>query len=151
MTVITAPKIAGQVATQRQLDFIYRLADERGIAVDLTDLSRPAASALIDRLLAIPAPSAEPGYYVRGEQVFVVVQNRAKTRTYAKELVLTGNRARWHYAPGISTSLADVEPLSVEHAASLGRAHGVCILCGAQLTDPESVERGIGPVCAARL
>ncbi len=36
-------------------------------------------------------------------------------------------------------------------AARLGDETGVCAICGKELTDPESVERGIGPVCAGKL
>lgn len=36
-------------------------------------------------------------------------------------------------------------------AAQMGGETGVCALCGRELTDPESVERGIGPVCYGKL
>ena len=32
-----------------------------------------------------------------------------------------------------------------------GRDTGICGVCGAPLTDPESVARGIGPVCATKI
>lgn len=54
---------------------------------------------------------------------------------------------------GISAqSTLDHIASDTEGAASLfGRAHGVCGLCMSPLTDPESIARGIGPVCAAKV
>jgi hypothetical protein len=38
-----------------------------------------------------------------------------------------------------------------ERAAVLyGKASGNCAICGRDLTDPESIERGIGPICAEK-
>lgn len=128
-------------------------------------VSSREASAVIDALFKVPSGSADkpqaakPGYYVRGaedaREVLVVVENRAKTGTYAKRLeISTGGlktTARWEYAPGVGRTLAGLEPLTVEEAARLGHMHGVCVICARSLTDPDSVQRGIGPVCAARL
>lgn len=33
----------------------------------------------------------------------------------------------------------------------VGQKTGVCQLCGRELTDPESVKRGIGPICGGKL
>lgn len=107
---------------------------------------------------AEPRKDAEPGYYKRGDEVFVVVWNRAKTHTYGKQLVFSeaadgSMRPSWHYEPGAGSRLAadDLKPLTVEQAGALGHLHGYCIVCCRALTDPESVKRGIGPVCASRL
>jgi hypothetical protein len=89
----------------------------------------------------------EPGFYIYNDDVYVVVHNRAKTNVYAKRMnLVTGS---WEYAPGAVSRLS--ERLTVEQAAAMGHLHGICVCCGATLTDPESVERGIGPVCAKRL
>lgn len=40
--------------------------------------------------------------------------------------------------------------LSVEEAGALGLRTGWCLLCGRELTDPESVKNGIGPTCAKK-
>jgi len=42
---------------------------------------------------------------------------------------------------------ACADPL--KEAIAYGRRTGVCACCGRELTDPESIDRGIGPVCAA--
>lgn len=40
--------------------------------------------------------------------------------------------------------------LTLEQAKEYGRETGVCISCGAELTDPVSIEAGIGPICATK-
>lgn len=35
--------------------------------------------------------------------------------------------------------------------ARAGQESGVCLVCGKELTDPESVHRGTGPVCAGKV
>jgi len=100
---------------------------------------------------------AEPGYYVKADgTMLVVVKSRGSDRTYAKRLVVTvgeggRKRAAWEYAPGEAATVATVTPMTVEDAAAFGHAHGFCFKCCKPLTDPASVLRGIGPVCAKAL
>lgn len=48
-------------------------------------------------------------------------------------------------------ALAAVERDPQEAAIAYGRATGRCSICGRELTDPESIARGIGPICASLL
>jgi hypothetical protein len=41
--------------------------------------------------------------------------------------------------------------LSLDRAKNLGRLYGRCIICGIVLTKEESIEAGIGPICAGKL
>lgn len=150
--------------TDRERDRIKSIiADIR----DGEEVGKSEASDLIGTLIAArdakPRPekkNAAPGYYVRnstdGEQEFlVVIENRAKTNTYAKRLTVTRGadgrkKARWEYAKGLGFKVADMSPMTLAQAAQFGHLHGVCLVCCKQLTDPESVKRGIGPVCAKK-
>jgi hypothetical protein len=38
----------------------------------------------------------------------------------------------------------------VESAVAYGKQTGICACCGRELSDPESIERGIGPICAGK-
>lgn len=38
----------------------------------------------------------------------------------------------------------------LESAVAYGQQTGMCACCGRELTDPESIERGIGPICAEK-
>ncbi len=123
-------------------------------------LNDATAKFLIEVLKKAPhkasSEQAEPGYYVAANGDFVVVvQNREKTRTYAKRLVVTETEgkksASWEYAPGVGRTLADITPMTLAEAAQWGHAHGICAICCKTLTDPKSVERGIGPKCAKKV
>lgn len=46
----------------------------------------------------------------------------------------------------VQTVLADPEAAAIAH----GQRTGVCAICNAELTNAESIARGIGPVCAAK-
>lgn len=159
-------------ATTRQESFINRLvaraASLEALNPDQADLlnkfrigtiGKREASYLIKGLLTCPetpAKMAQPGYYKKGLDYLVVVENRNKTATYAKRLVLetTANgrtKARWVYAPGEAADVASVQPMTLKEAAKFGHMYGVCFVCCRPLTDPESVQRGIGPVCAKRV
>ena len=171
--------VASRPASAKQIGLIRRLAAERSanlLQVEQWDtlqdvltgreewVAMHKASALIDALFDAPrnpapeAAKAAPGYYVREDEVFVVVENKAKTGTYAKRLVVAKGwdgrtRAWWEYAPSVGRSLAaeGLAPLTADEVGRLGHLHGVCVVCCKALTDPESVTRGIGPVCRKRL
>jgi hypothetical protein len=112
---------------------------------------------VLDASIVPEAPAARPlvgeGYYLMNDHVYNVARSRSSQRLYARRLVLVGygRRARWLYERGAYFNLTDEMSLTVEQAARLGHLHGVCMICGRTLTDPESVERGIGPVCYGRL
>lgn len=170
---VTAP--AAQFATDKQVAFVRKLLAEKNLAMipglaaqiqaGLDDgLTKQAASAAIDSLLALPkAPLAHDdgnavgeGYYFRHEgedeadQTFYrVVAAKTTGNLYAKRWSYADKG--WVYAPGAMALLAGARRLTVEQAAEAGRLCGVCVVCGRELTDPDSVAAGIGPVCAARL
>jgi hypothetical protein len=108
------------------------------------------ATALADRAQR-PAPRAakpSPGLYSVSGTVYKVQQNRTKTSTYAKVLLDSGE---WNYVGqqpfGLLTPAAR---LTVEAAQAYGRRTGRCAVCARTLTNPTSIEAGIGPVCATR-
>lgn len=96
---------------------------------------------------------AEVGYYSDGHSVFVVKWNRSKSSTYAMRMDIKGGRGKWNYAEGTDRFIAngEMDSLTVEEAARLGHLHGACVVCGSPLTDPESVTRGMGPVCLRKV
>ena len=150
---------------------------ERGEDMDrflASPLTRKGASTLIDLLKDCPTfttittittitdsaesePEVDDGYYVLEGQdgdgvivtkVYKVVTSQTSGRPYAK--VLEGTS--WEYAPGGVRALAlnKATPLTLERAQELGQLYGVCVRCGRTLTDEGSIERGIGPICAAK-
>lgn len=154
MTTATKP------ASDKQIALIDRLAAERdidtaaypGYAQDIRK-----ASALIDAAFAAPRKAAAqrpgPGFYVAGEDIVKVQANRAGTNVYAKILIPSGtsSRGRFEYRPGLIDQLAGASTATVDDMAAWGARTGTCGICGALLTNPESIERGIGPICASRM
>lgn len=120
------------------------------------------ASAFIDSALAMkrqiekatPAPAREfvtAGFFEMDGRIYKVVPSRSTGRNYAMSLAAPGVRkGTWSYERGAMYALTESMRLSLEQAKAYGRSHGFCIACGALLTDPKSVEAGIGPVCAKR-
>jgi len=50
----------------------------------------------------------------------------------------------------LKAKLAAIEQDPEAAAVLYGKASGNCSICGRDLTDPESIERGIGPICAGK-
>lgn len=161
----TTADLQNFTGTDRQASFIGRLLEDRqateahlgfwaGVQDGTYACDKAMASRLIGDLLkrprkARPAPATvEEGYYLLEGAYYAVVPNRQNTARYAK--VWNGDTNRWDYAPSGYRALAaaKAEPMTLEQAASFGHAHGHCIRCGRLLTNPESVEAGIGPICA---
>lgn len=167
------PRSSAPLATEKQVAFIDRLAAERGVEVDTAGITRSAASAEIDRLMAMPRPVDpnaprpidEDGFYVlrakgpdaatQRDPVRVFKVQRAvhgSGNLYAKELIFDedGGRGTWEYMGRKPLYLA-LEKLTLELAKELGHLYGICCVCGATLTNEKSIEAGIGPVCGGRL
>jgi len=88
----------------------------------------------------------EPGMYrTEDDRIVKVKMNRAKTSVYGS--VHDGDE--WVYTPGITRE--KLIRLTVEEAAAYGKLYGQCIVCCRELTNPESIERGIGPICINKI
>lgn len=62
---------------------------------------------------------------------------------------------KWEYDKGAIVMLRKQEhavwqEVSLEDAKEFGKAFGCCMVCGRTLTNPDSIEAGIGPICAER-
>lgn len=147
--------------------------DPAMVARDVAANGSPAASRIIDHLLACPRKprattervTVADGWYrfpgTDGTPYVVVKWNREKTRRYAQRLYLEddgdGHRGTWVYEAGLIGRLAralddgTAEALSQDEARAFGKLYGVCAVCGRRLTHPRSIEDGIGPVCSGRL
>lgn len=102
---------------------------------------------------ATPAPVLEPGFYLHDGTIYRVQKSRTSGNLYALMLVVDEDehKGTFEYAPGATRRLAESDRLTAERAAELGQHYGLCVICGATLTDPDSVSRGIGPVCIRKV
>lgn len=153
--------------SEKQVAFLHTLTTPEKVAEILAaGYSRKTISPVIDKLVAerkiaqqaewAAKPKAQPGYYTLADKVYEVVPTKDGQRVYAMELVIYtdakgAKRGRWEYRKGVANDLACIRPMSKEQAAKLGHLHGVCVICGATLTDPKSVEAGVGPICLEKL
>lgn len=92
------------------------------------------------------------GYYKLIDDIYKVQYNRNGTHMYAKILVVIDNGdgtygGRFDYVPGAINSLTGGMRLTQEEAAQFGQLYGICCICGLTLTNEESIELGIGPIC----
>lgn len=154
-----------RLASDKQIAYLNRLAGERdhdiaaihSIIADANGgtASMSAVSRAIDILTGLPrkaqphsdgAPVTEGYYFVEG-LIYKVVASKSSGNLYAKVFSEHG----YEYAPGAMRLIPTAARLTIEQAAEAGVRTGRCVICAKELTDPESVERGIGPVCAARI
>lgn len=59
-----------------------------------------------------------------------------------------GSHGAWSELPGLTAALDRLNAEGFGYVAENGKKAGQCGFCGLELTDPESVERGYGPICA---
>lgn len=165
-TTTSAP--VGYPASDKQLAFIARLAGEKELdadsrakvlaAVEAKSLSGKGASATIEKLLALPratveAVAIEAGVYTDGTTIFRVYLGQNSGRMLAARAIKHDDgTAEFDYAGQADRFVtAAFRKMSIEEAAAWGKATGTCIVCARRLDVPESVDRGIGPVCFAKM
>jgi hypothetical protein len=161
------------LATDRQVTFLGTLLSERvyptatfavvSDALLAGTLDKAAASRAISALMSLPkrpraaaaprpvvaADLSEGMYRTADGSVYRVKKSRESGRLYAKSLdLLTGE---FTYAAGAVYRLTAADRMTLEQAKFLGCEMGICIVCGATLTDPVSVAAGIGPICGNRV
>ena len=166
--------IVSMPMSERQYNYLRKLVSEREYNVDLSvdeqlsildksfkfmKISSATASLMIDRAKVAPlrksksSSSSQPiedGIYVlSGEYIKVIHAVHGSGRQYAKRF--SKITETWEYAPGTLGYLVSADRLTEEQAREFGNLDGRCVVCGRTLTDEESIEYGIGPVCRAKV
>lgn len=101
---------------------------------------------------AVPQPilgvhdKLREGIYSSGEHFYKIIMGK-KGFPYA--MILEEDQS-WKYAPGAVKELRHEDRLDIEGLKNYGKETGRCILCGRELTNPVSIEQGIGPICAGK-
>jgi hypothetical protein len=95
-----------------------------------------------------------PGVYraTNGTLYRVYPARADRTRLLAKEIIVDGmlNHVTFEYAGAANRFVHPEGRLTLEEAKAFGQLYGYCCVCGTELTDPESIAAGIGPVCATK-
>ena len=159
-------------ATEKQFSFLRNLIAERAMDKDLAQwvndsrtrattgmMTSLEASKLIDALLDAPkkvviveAEEPEAGVYRDGKTYFRVYLGQQSGKMLAKRILFVTSTDVEYVSAGLAARVLSpmAARLSLEEVGKLGVATGSCLVCGRRLDDPESVDRGIGPVCASR-
>ncbi|UYL88152.1 hypothetical protein SEA_EVAA_40 [Gordonia phage Evaa] len=124
-------------------------------------LTRSGISKLIELLYACPHTKAQAdsqvhsddieGFWVvEGEIVKVQIAVHGSGRPYGKRL--DTETGKFVYGKGLLGPIrrGEAERLTLDRAKALGHLYGRCVCCGATLTNEESIEAGIGPICASK-
>lgn len=152
--------------TEPQAAYIVKLLASREVPSSLRAeaenvAASKAVSALIDRLKACPWRQAAPaqgaakpklaaaGFYCREGLYYKVKENVNSGRRYAS--VYSEASGTWEYAKGMVMRLTEDQRLTQEQAAAFGHLYGVCCICTRTLSNDQSIERGIGSVCYAKM
>lgn len=145
---------------EREVEPGYRKALEGYLSGDMT---AHGVSTAIERLKPLPKRSAkvdQDGMYRdpgTGTIFKVQVAIHGSGELYAKRLQVeatdesgTSYTGRFVYAPGAIRRLRPEWRLTLEEAQEFGKLYGVCCVCGTTLTNEDSIDAGIGPVCAGK-
>lgn len=100
----------------------------------------------------VKLPTIVEGMWINDqEQVFRVKESKTGN-LYAEELhkALEGNSWGWEYVGRKPFKTPGFRLMTLEEAKEFGQYTTTCCCCGRQLTNPESVEDGIGPYCKAK-
>jgi hypothetical protein len=112
-------------------------------------LAAPASAKSEAVEAAGPAPE---GFHLVDGTVYKVQVSKSSGHLYAKVLTINGpdEKGSWSYAKGAMRLLSSATVATLEQAEAFGAEFGICMICGALLTNPDSIARGIGPICAGK-
>lgn len=109
------------------------------------NLAQQRAEAELEAGRLYAHPQEGPGS--EGIEIYRVQRTKTSGRLYALRVLEGGGT---EYAPGMVTRLDPERKLDLEQAKAWGQRTGTCCQCYAKLTNPESIELGIGPVCRGK-
>lgn len=100
----------------------------------------------------LPTETVPVGFYFLDAEVYKVKASKGdKTRRYAYIFKTDGtSKGHFDYTKGAIFRLTPEHKLTLAQAASIGHRTGVCCICGRELTDSNSVAKGIGPICEGK-
>jgi hypothetical protein len=157
---------SGPLASEKQINFVKSLVEQKGAeAPDYDSLTKSQASGLIEDLLNQPnAPKEESSTDEIPAGRYAVTGEDGTTDFYRVDRPEQGKWAGWTFVKlqvgGDYQRLGQAHQKSIlakieedgpkEAAIRYGRELGHCAMCGRELTNDESIEAGIGPICAAK-
>lgn len=162
LTPISTHDLALWLTTQHWSNFAQSLAHAYGRYGRLTERQEASARSMYakaqerqaGRQAQAPAnPVTEVGMYLNADGVAYRVKRSQAGRLYASRYVPEAQERadRFVYEGGAVYRLDASMRMTMEQAKALGAQYAQCCVCGRDLSAEQSVEAGIGPVCAGRL
>lgn len=162
MSVMTQEALADWAGRQTWSRFAMSIADYFQKYGRMSDKQAEALRSMYAKALAkgvttaqrepVANPVTEVGMYRKDNAIFRVKLSK-QGRLYAMRFVPTAvaKADRFVYANGAIYNLSADDRMTVDEVTDLGLQFGICVVCGADLTDPKSVAQGIGPVCIKKV
>lgn len=146
-----------RMATEGQMKFIRSLIGQKYPSDRHEELNNffgdtmtfDDASKMINHMKTLPDAETkvvlEEGVYRYEDNAARVVHSN-NGRVYAS--LWNAETQDWDYTPGLSTLIKPEDRMTLAEMAAFGQAFGRCGHCNRKLTKKESMEAGIGPICA---
>ena len=153
--------------SEKQLAWVHKLAmdyKERAESAAVADSGEAKFAALFDAFKAAKAKGAKrltlrfAGINVKpsrdGAALWVTSQTETEEGRYGLQpkylgkVTPTGMDSR--LSDDVKAVLTDAANNPLTAAIRYGKVSGECSCCGRELTDPQSIKRGIGPICATK-
>ena len=162
LTPIPLADLAGWLSEQTWSGFAQSLATFYARNGHLSEKQEASARSMYEKAQARQArqvrqapanPVTEIGMYVNADGVAYRVKQSKAGRLYASRFVpeAQARADRFVYEGGAVYRLDASMRMTLEQAKALGAQYSQCCVCGRDLSADQSVEAGIGPVCAGRL
>jgi hypothetical protein len=141
------------------------LGNRAEVPGELRNAVSPGAFKIQPTALRPDAPEITEGMWKLGDRIIKIqIAHHGSGRLYGKELMLGRVREyrsegpvdvvthHWERLVGAVRILREQggRKMTLEEAIQFGRLYGFCCRCGTILTDENSIEAGIGPVCAEK-
>lgn len=106
------------------------------------------------KLVVVASHEITEGMWRVGERIFKVqIAHHGSGQLYAKELIVEDGSGGFQMFRGGMSFLRknpETRRMTLEEAVQFGKLYGFCCRCGTILTNEDSIEAGIGPVCAGK-
>lgn len=136
-------------------DFLMNLFEQFQRKGSLSEKQVLAVLNIIQRQASkqtVTNPVKEVGMYRNDDGVYRVKLS-SSGNLYAMRFDPTGETKadRFVYERGAIKVLTADDRMTLDDVVAMGVQFGQCCVCGAELTDEKSVQRGIGPTCAKKV
>lgn len=138
---------APEVLAGMDLDTMDGRSASREISGLIRQANAPAVKTFGNSLPVGPGNGLTPGVYRVDDIIVRVYPARGSGHLVASKYA----DDEWVYLGAAGRFVRPEHRLGLDETRAFGRETGVCAVCGRMLTNAESIEAGIGPVCLSKV